>query len=31
MTMHDLNQALRYADRFIFLNGEKSLSTGAMR
>jgi len=23
MTMHDLNQALRYADRFIFLKGGK--------
>ncbi|MDH7592900.1 MAG: hypothetical protein QHG99_00900 [Methanomicrobiales archaeon] len=23
MTMHDLNQALRFADRFIFLKGGK--------
>ena len=28
MTMHDLNQALRFADRFIFLKGGKIFSHG---
>jgi len=28
MTMHDLNQALRYADRFIFLKGGKVHAQG---
>lgn len=29
MTMHDLNQALRYADRFIFLKGGKVFVHGS--
>lgn len=29
MTMHDLNQAIRYADRFIFLKGGKVFAHGS--
>ncbi len=30
MTMHDLNQALRYADRFIFLKGGRIHAHGGV-